>query len=223
MTTSTLKQRDHLIQEDVSAELSWAPQVEDAHIGVSVLDGVVTLSGETISHAERVYATKAALRVKGVTVVADDLTIRDRVHAPHTDTDIAAAVKQALDWAAGLPQGSVKADVRDHDVTLIGTVPWNYQRSDAARLVRAVKGVQHVENRLALTPRISAPDTAKRIKAALVRHALQDADAISVTATGSEVTLTGTVGTWAEKNDADHAAWSSPHTSAVHNNIVVSR
>lgn len=131
MTISPLKQRDHLIQEDVTEELSWAPQVEDAHIGVSVLDGVVTLSGETTSHTERVNARKAAMRVKGVTVVADDLTIRDRVHTPHTNTDIATAVKHSLDWAASIPKDTVKADVRDHVVTLTGTVPWNYQRSSA--------------------------------------------------------------------------------------------
>lgn len=202
-------------------ELAWAPQVNDAHVGVSVLDGVVTLSGEVDTFTERVEAKKAALRVTGVLVVADELTIRDGGHIPHTDTDIGTAIQHVLEWSADTPKGAIKAEVRDHVVTLTGDVQWNYERSGAERLVRGVVGVHRIDNRIGLTPRTSAPDTSKLIESALVRHALQDASAITVTVGGSEVTLTGTVSSWAEKKDAGHAAWASPHTSAVHNQIVV--
>jgi len=220
MTTPTVN-HDHLIQEDVKEELAWAPQVEDAHVGVSVLDGIVTLSGEVDTYTERVEARNAALRVSGVSVVANDLEVRSGTHRDRTDTDIAAAILHALDWSADLPLGDVQVEVRDHVVRLSGVMTWNYQRLAAERLVRGIAGVKQIDNRIELTARVSATDTAKLIKSALVRHALQDAKAISVTTVGSEVTLTGHVSTWAEKNDAAHAAWSSPHTSAVHNKITV--
>lgn len=223
MTDTTLHQRDHLIQDDVIEELAWAPQVRDAHVGVSVLDGVVTLSGEVDTVAERAEAGKAALRVKGVSVVTDELTIRGVNHLGHTDTDTGAAIKHVLDWTANLPKGSIQAEVHDHIVTLTGTVDWNFQRSAAERIVRGVRGVQRIVNLIELTPRSSAVDTSKLIENALVRHALQEAHGITVSASGSAVTLTGRVDTWAEKKDAGHAAWASPHTMTVHNDIVVGR
>lgn len=202
-------------------ELTWAPQVTDAHVGVSVLDGVVTLSGKVDSFAERVDAKKAALRVKGVTVVANDLTVRDGDRFEHTDSDIAGAIQHVLDWSTDVPRDVVQAEVRDRSVALTGTVKWNYQRTAAERLARGVIGVLRVDNQVELSPRVSGQDAAQLIKKALVRHALQDASAISVSTTGSEVTLTGHVSTWAEKIDAGHAAWASPHASAVHNRIAV--
>lgn len=221
MTQTTTNQRDHLIREDVNEELAWAPQVRDAHVGVSVLDGVVTLDGEVDTYTERLEAKKAALRVRGVSVVADELTIRDNVHIHHTDTDIGVAIKHVLDWTANLPKDSIQAAVRNRIVTLTGAVEWNYQRSAAERIVRGVVGVRRVDNHITLTPRSSATDTSQLIKSALVRHALQDANAITVSADGAAVTLTGRVSTWAEKHAAGHAAWSSPHTMIVHNRIVV--
>jgi osmotically-inducible protein OsmY len=156
-----------------------------------------------------------------VLVVANELTIRGGDHLWRTDTEIAAAVQHVLEWSADTPHDAVQVEVHDHEVVLSGEVEWNYQRTSVERLVRSLAGVHQVDNRLTLTARVSATDTAKHIKAALVRHALLDAKAITVTAVGSEVTLSGTVSTWTEKNDAARAAWSSPHTSAVHNRLTV--
>ncbi|RYY48180.1 MAG: BON domain-containing protein [Actinomycetales bacterium] len=222
MSTSA-QHHDHLVQEDVLEELAWAPQVRESHVGVSVLDGVVTLSGEVDSCIERLEAEKAAMRVAGVTVVANDLVLRAGARFRDTDTDIAGAVKHVLDWSTEVPAQAVRAVVRDQVVTLSGSVPWNYQRDAAERHVRSIAGVLRIDNQVTLTPKVSADDTERRIEAALVRHALQDAAAITVTVVGSEATLTGHVGSWAEKVEAGLAAWSSPHVSAVHDKIVVRR
>ncbi|MBC7633589.1 BON domain-containing protein [Aeromicrobium sp.] len=221
MTTPTESQRDHLIKEDVDEELAWAPEVNDSQIGVSVLDGVVTLSGEVDTYAERVDAKDAALRVAGVQVVADDLLIRDVVRNEHTDTDIAVSIRNVIGWSADVPQGAVDVEVLDHVVVLTGEVDWDYQRRAAENLVRGLAGVLRVENRIDLSPRVSASNTANLIKSALVRHALLDSHAITVAAVGSEVTLSGVVTTWAEKEQAAHAAWASPHVTAVHNKLAV--
>lgn len=221
MTSTTMSQRDHLIREDVDEELAWAPEVDDSHIGVSVHDGVVTLSGEAESYTEKIEANRAALRVAGVTVVANDLVIRNAGRFERTDSEVGAAIRHVLEWSADVPQGAVQVEVSDHVVTLTGTVDWNFQRATAERLVRGVAGVRHIENRIGLTSRVSSTATSTLIKSALVRQALVDANAISVTTVGSEATLTGGVSSWAEKNQAAHAAWSSPHITAVHNKIVI--
>lgn len=221
MKSTSTKNTDHLIQEDVIEELAWSPDVNDARIGVSVLDGAVTLSGEVDSHAQRNTAVKAALRVTGVSVVADELEVRRDAAAGRTDTDIAAAVRSALKWTSKVPGDSVQVEVRDHVAILTGTVTYQFQRREAAKLVGGVAGVNRVVNRLELTPRASAEDTQDRIERALIRSAVTDADAIHVTVVGRAVTLTGTVRTWLERSEAARAAWSSPHVTAVHNHIDV--
>lgn len=221
MDKTMLKNRDHLLREDVVEELAWSPDVNDSHVGVSVLDGAVSLSGEVDSQAERKAAVRTAMRVAGVRVVADELYVREAVRSQHTDAEIAAAINSVLKWTSKIPDDSVQVEVRDHVATLTGTVDHQFQRRDAGKLVRDVIGVRRVQNNLVLSTRVSAEDTQNDIKRALIRNATTDADAIHVTAVGTEVTLTGTVRTWLERSEAARAAWCSPHVTDLHNKIQV--
>ena len=221
MDSTATKNTDHIIREDVIEELAWSPEISDSRIGVSALNGAVTLSGEVDSHAQRNAAVKAALRVTGVSVVADELEVRRDVTAGRTDTDIAAAIRDVLKWTSKVPGDSVQVEVRDHVAILTGMVTYQFQRREAAKLVGALPGVRRIQNRIELTPRVSAEDTQERIERALVRNAVTDADTIRVSVVGRAVTLTGTVRTWLERSEAARAAWSSPHVTAVRNNIEV--
>jgi len=211
---------DHTIREAVADELSWTSDVDATHIEISVENGIVTLTGTVHSVEERNAARKAVLRTRGVVSFADDLRVA-AFDSPLTDTEIAEAVRDALTQTAELPPDAVKAEVRDHAVILTGTLEWNHQRRAARRAVERLAGVVNVDNRIELTRRPSAPDTEEAIRKALVRNATVDANSITVTLDGTIVTLTGTVASWAEKKQAGHAAWSSPHVTSVRNEIVV--
>ena len=213
---------DHQLKIAIIEELEWSPDVTADDIGVGVHEGTVTLSGQVSAYPEKVAAVAAALRVRGVTGVADDIVVvHDRGHL--ADSDIASAAVQILTSNVILPQGHVTATVRHHRVTLEGTVPWQYQRDDAVRLVAGLHGVTEVVNRIRLAPEVhlSAPEAEHRIRAALIRNAQTDAETIHVRASGSEIVLTGTVQSWAEYGQAGDAAWATPGVTAVRNRLTV--
>lgn len=220
MSTMTPVGNDLDIQTAVQDELEWTPDVDSAGIGVAVEAGTVSLSGEVDSYPKRIAATKAALRVRGVNAVVDGLTVHPRSGWTVTETDIAKEVHRALKWASDVPD-TVKATIEHHVVTLTGEVDWDFERRAAKRAVQYLRGVYSVDNLITLAARPSAADAEERIKNALTRNAQLDAAAIDATVSGETVTLTGTVRSWAEKQQAGWAAWASPHVSAVDNRIRV--
>lgn len=220
MTVTTTPCTDRDVQSAVEAELRWTPEVDSAHIGVAVDDGVVVLSGEVATHAERDSATKAALRVRDVTAVVDDLTVHPNYGLYVSESDIAKEVEHALRSAGNVPD-TVKAVIDGHAVTLTGEVHWDFQRRAADRAVQYLRGVYSLDNHIALSPRTPATDTADGIRNAIVRNAQLNADAITVSVADDRVTLSGTVRSWAERRQADLIAWSSPHVGEVYNHIVV--
>jgi osmotically-inducible protein OsmY len=213
---------DKQIKSAVEAELDWTPGVDAPSIGVSVDDGVVTLSGEVKTFAENLAARRAALRIHGVNTVADAMTLRLTASRQHSDTEIAKSVEHVLEWDADVPADSVKAAVRDKVVTLTGTVEWHYQREAARRAVERIESVRRVDDQVNLTRRPSAVDAEQRIKNAFARNAILDANAITVTINGTTATLTGRVRSWAEKKQAGLSTWASPHITSVHNELTVS-
>lgn len=220
MSTATATRTDHDIQASVQDELEWTPDVDAAGIGVAVEDGAVTLSGEVDDYAEKLAAERAALRVRGVSAVVNDLTVHPKGATTVTETDIAKEVERALKWATNVPD-TVKAEITGHNVTLTGQVQWDFQRQAAKRAVRYLRGVYTVNNMITLTARPSATDAKERITNALVRNAQLDANHITVTVVGNKATLTGHVRSWAEKEQAGFAAWASPHVTDVANDLVV--
>lgn len=221
MSTTIQVHRDADVQRMVHEELEWTPEVDAAGIGVAVEGGAVTLSGEVATLAERVAATRATLRVRGVAAVVDNLVVHPRSGWPVSEADIAKEVVRALHAAANVPD-TVKAEIDGHTVILDGTATWDFQRQAAVRAVQYLRGVGSVVSRIALIARPPALDTEDRIRKALVRNAQVDAERIEVSATGGTVTLTGTVRSWAERRQAEVAAWASPHVAHVENRIVVS-
>jgi len=217
-TTTFHEYDDHAIQHAVEAELSWAPEVKSEHIGVSVVNGAVTLSGEVRSLSERSAAVRAAQRVRGVTVVNDELKLHER---QKSDDDLALAVNNTLMWLDGVPEGAITAEVQGGTVILKGTVDWNYLRVAAKKAVERLAGARAVDSRIELTRKPSSDDVAEEVTNAFVRNAILDAERIQITVNGTELTLTGKVRSWAEKRQAVHTAWASPHVSAVHDELQI--
>lgn len=210
---------DNELREDVEAELEWEPSIDERRIGVAVVDGVVTLTGEVSSLTERWNAERAVERVAGVRGIANELEVKSTVG--RSDTDIAEDAADALASNVVVPADRVKVKVRDAWVTLTGEVDWEYERRAAERVVRNIPGVRGISNLITIKPRVQPTDIKRRLEDTFKRQAAIDASRIRVVASDGEVTLRGSVPTWVERREAEKAAWAAPGVREVHNEITV--
>lgn len=218
MATAALREADVRVRDAVMRQLEWDPEVDASEIGVVARDGTVTLTGFIDSYSGKLGAERAAKRVRGVRAVANDVEVRLKLDRP--DPDIAADVAQGLALCSIVPVG-VQAVVHHGHVTLTGSVGWMYQKQSAEDAVRHVRAVRSVMNHIAVAPGSAVRDLRHRIVRALHQNADVDARHIAVTVAGGTATLTGTVGTWLQREAAERAAATAPGIADVDNRILV--
>ncbi|WP_426146914.1 BON domain-containing protein [Polaromonas sp. DSR2-3-2] len=213
---------DTQLQKDAIAELKWEPSVHAEHIGVEVVDGVVTLTGHVNTYAEKINAEHAAERVAGVKALAVEMNVKLTGISKRTDSDIAHSVQNVLLWTTFLTKDTVKIMVEDGWVTLTGEVERAFQRTAADRAFRYLLGVKGVANQITVKTSIASSTIKADIEAALKRRATAESDKLSVAVSGSEVTLQGSCHTWAERELASDASWNAPGVRSVVDNITIS-
>ena len=212
---------DTEIKRDVEAELRWDPEIDDTDVAVKTTNAVVTLTGFVHSYAEKYHAANTAKRVAGVTALANDIEVRlspgQGVPDPQLARDAVAALKAELpmSWE------KIQPTVQDGRVSLEGTVEWHYQRDRAERAMHRLRGVISVRNSIRIKPAVQPTGLKEKIAAAFRRNAELDANSISIEAREGEITLRGTVQSWAEREQAFSTAWSAPGVSHVTNEITV--
>jgi osmotically-inducible protein OsmY len=213
---------DKTLRQDVLDELDFDPSFDSTNIGVTVHDGVATLSGFVSSYAQKVAAVSATRRVKGVQAIADEIVVRHPEDKKTSDDQIAKRALDILKWDVLVPPGAIDVTVRNGMVTLSGDVRWHYQSSSAESEVRKMTGVQAVLNNITIKPQPIAANVRDKIESALRRSAELEAKEIKVrVAEGGEVYLDGRVHSLKESMAAANAAWAAPGVAQVHNRLVV--
>ena len=218
MVTAMLTEADVRVRDAVMRQLDWDPEVDASAVGVAARNGTVTLTGFIDTYFGKLAAERAAKRVHGVRAVANDIEVRLRLG--RTDADIAQDAALALELRSIIPE-AVQAVVHRGQLTLTGDVEWLYQKESAERAVRHIRGVRGVLNHITVTSRVAVRDVRQRIVRALHQNADVDASHISVTVSGHLATLTGTVGTWLQRDSAERAAANAPGIAHVDNRILV--
>jgi len=210
------------IQKDVQDAIKWEPLLNAAEIGVTVKDGVVTLTGTVDSYSKKTEAEDAAKNVAGVTAVVEKIEIKYNTGwGKKDDNEIAVEVVNALKWNWRIPSADVKVKVEDGWVTLTGELQWNYQKEAAKDAVKNLLGVMGVANNITIKSGTQDQIEKRDIESALRRNCSIRDENITVRTSNHKATLTGTVDSWYQKNEAARMAWNAPGVWTVDNELVV--
>jgi len=196
-----MQKPDWDIQQDVAREFAWDTRISSTGIGIQVRNGIVTLSGTVDSWARLRAAQEAAHRVAGVLDVANDLVVERPGGPGRSDTDIAQAVRNALEWDVTVPDQQIRSTVSHGIVTLEGVVSHGNERFDAERAIERLAGVKRVINQIEVDPRdeMSLSRVREAVGRALERHAEREAGRIQVEGAAGAVSVNGVVHSWQER------------------------
>ena len=212
---------DAELQRAVQEELSFEPSIVGTDIGVTVKNAVVTHIGTVPNLTSKWAAERAAEKVTGIRALAKDLMVRLPGESRRSDADIGEAALHSLRWDVDVPDQRITVEVENGLVTLKGEVDWYFQRAAAEANVRKLTGVVGVSNLITIKPSVTAKAIRAKIESALQRRAVKDARKISVEVDGGEVTLRGDVHCWAERENAELAAWAAEGVWQVNDEIRV--
>ncbi len=227
ISKSIMKSNEQL-ERDVRDALKWEPLLNGAvstnraEIGVTAEKGIITLTGRVDSYPKKLAAERAAKSVRGVRAVAEEIEVHLDGVALRNDTDIAEAAVNALQWCNSVPDKRITVSVENGWITLEGDVEWQFQKDEARREVEDIVGVKGVRNLLSIQPVLKPVEIQDQIQRALQRSATVDSSNVVVDVNGSLVTLKGTVRSWAEREDAENAAWAAPGVAKVSDQLLVS-
>lgn len=224
---------DTEIRTEIQQALRWDRLVDHALIDVRVSDGAVTLTGTVGSLAERRRA-RIDSWTAGVESVDDSglevayWTRDDRLRADkftvRSDAEVQASIKDALLYDPRVASFAVDVDVESGMATLRGVVDSVEAKQAAARTARNTVGVWHVKNLVKVRPenRPTDEELARRVRGALARDPYVERFDVDTKVSNGIVYLSGAVGSYFEKAQAETAASRINGTVDVVNNISVS-
>jgi len=213
--------KDSEIHKHVVQEILWSPSLKGSEINVAVKNGVVVLTGVVDSYYKKIIVEKAIKKINGVKALVEELEVNIPDRFLKGDLEIADAILYALKWNSAVDEAKIQVTVEKGLVILEGEVEWNFEKVAIRKTIENISGVREIVNNIRVKNRVVAQDVSFRIAEAFTRHATIDSNKINVEVVGDKVILTGQVRSWAEKQDAEKTAWSSPGVLAIENRLEI--
>ena len=138
------------LRDLVLEELEFKPDINAASIGVTVQNGVVTLSGHVNSYAQKVSAERTVKAMKGVRGLAEEIEVRLNKLEGTADDTIASRALNIIAWSSDANVEGIQVTVQKGTVTLEGQLDWQYQKEVIEQAVLRLSGVVGVHNRITL-------------------------------------------------------------------------
>ncbi|WP_288444808.1 BON domain-containing protein [uncultured Chryseobacterium sp.] len=208
------------LQQDVQEAIKWEPMLHPAEIGVTASDGVVSLTGTVDSIVKKKQAENAARNVSGVKVLVENIQVKLPDSKVKTDIEIGAEIISAFTSNVIIPQDKIKVKVENGWVDLDGELPWDYQREITENAIQFLPGIKGIFNNITINPDTKDVVSKKKVEEALKRSAVDERE-IAVSVSGTTVTLTGTVHSWQQKEEAGRIAWKTPGIKHLKNKLEV--
>ena len=212
---------DIQIQRDVIADIHTRLPAAARIVAVEVRGGVVRLTGQVAADAQRYALEEVVQGVEGVQGLADEIAVRRPGSIERPDTDIARAVRGVLQWQTYLPLTMVEVTVAAGWVTLKGEVESSYPRLKIADAIRLLAGVRGLHDEVLIRSAVSPAAVRAGVIAALGKRSEVDARDVKVDVQGADVTLSGSVHNWWERELARRSAWTAPGVRRVIDRLAI--
>ena len=149
---------DGWLSVKVKTALLFHRNVSVTKTEVNVADGIVTLTGEASSMAQKELTTEYASDVEGVKKVKNEMTIAETPAKPTEtigekidDASITAQVKSSLMSHRSTSALKTKVETTDGVVTVSGVAKNAAEKSLVTKLVTDIDGVSSVDNNMTIT------------------------------------------------------------------------
>lgn len=212
---------NEVLQKDVQDAIKWEPLLNAAEIGVTAIDGVVTLTGNVDSYAKKMEAEEAVKKVVGVLAVVEKIQIKMNNWNSNDDSEIAKELVEAYNSSWQVPHEKITVKVENGWITLGGEVDWNHQKEAAKKIASNMPHIKWVTNNITIKSQNEDAVEKEAIESAMLRNSILDDRAITVEVTGTTVTLTGSVHSWYQKNEANRVAWNAPGVLVVNDQLKI--
>jgi len=209
------------LQKDVQDAIKWERLLEAAEVGVTVKDGVVTLTGTVDTFAKKEEAEKATKKVVGVKAVVEEIQVKSFNTTKKSDAEIATEVLSVLKYSWQIPKDKVQVKVENGWVTLFGELDWHFQKEAAKTLISNLPDIKWVTNSIVIKSESIAKVEKEDVENALKRNWELVNKNILVSVSHNKVTLNGKVHSWVQKDEAARIAWNAPGIVDVDNQLTV--
>ena len=203
-TDIPVKYEDSNITQAVEADLAIARGLKNKSIDIETEDGIVTLRGKATNILAKDRAERIAKSIKGVRSVVNTI----KVQVDRSDSAVAKDIKAALAEDPATDDWEISTTVKNNVVTLTGEVDSWQEKQLAATVVKGVKGVKNINNKITVNYITEPTDSEikENVSNALKWDSRVDDLLIDISVPNDKVTLTGSVGSAYEKELATNIA-----------------